>query len=214
VKSQSKDLRVVSDENASTRQSLLLRVRDLTDRGAWQDFVECYAPRVFSWCRRFGLQEADAADATQMVLLKLVEGLRSFDYDSHKGRFRGWLKTVTRHVVVDVLRSWRERATGDSQVQMSLEEIAEPDAASSLFDELELAYQQELVRRAGLSVQLRVLPKTWDAYRMACEDQIPAADVAISLCMPVSEVYVAKSRVLKMLRTEVARLDEDRGGHE
>jgi RNA polymerase sigma-70 factor (ECF subfamily) len=149
-----------------------------------------------------------------MVLLKLVEGLRSFDYDSHKGRFRGWLKTVTRHVVVDVLRSWRERATGDSQDQMSLEEIAEPDAASSLFDELELAYQQELVRRAGLTVQLRVQPKTWEAYRMACEDQIPAAEVAISLSMPISEVYVAKSRVLKMLRTEVARLDNDGGCHE
>jgi RNA polymerase sigma-70 factor (ECF subfamily) len=97
---------------------------------------------------------------------------------------------------------------------MLLEVIAEPDAASSLFDELELAYQQELIRRAGLTVQLRVQPKTWEAYRMACEDQIPAAEVAISLSMPISEVYVAKSRVLKMLRTEVARLDEDNDGHE
>jgi hypothetical protein len=49
---------------------------------------------------------------------------------------------------------------------------------------------------------------------MACEDQIPAAEVAISLSMPISEVYVAKSRVLKMLRTEVARLDNDGGRNE
>lgn len=200
---------MIGDENAATRESLLLRVRDLTDRGAWQDFVECYAPRVFSWCRRFGLQDADASDATQMVLMKLVDGLRSFDYDSHKGRFRGWLKTVTRHVATDVLRSWRERASGDSQDQLAMESVEQPDAAMGLFEEVERAYQQELIRRAGLIIQLRVQPKTWEAYRMTCEDQIPAADVARSLAMPVAEVYVAKSRVLRMLRQTVNQLDQE-----
>jgi RNA polymerase sigma-70 factor (ECF subfamily) len=204
---------VSSEQNTSTRQSLLLRVRDLSDRGAWQEFVECYAPRVFAWCRRFNLHDADAADATQIVLMKLVEGLRSFDYDSQRGRFRGWLKTVTRHVAADIARSWRERGTGDSQFLITLENLEQPDAADALLKEVEQGYQRELLRRAGLGVQVRVQPKTWEAYRLTCEEQVAAPQVAEKLAMPVSEVYVSKSRVLKMLREEMRKLDDDSDRH-
>ena len=197
------------EQNSATRQSLLLRVRDLSDRAAWQDFVECYAPRVFAWCLRFKLQDADAADATQTVLMKLVEGLRSFEYDSERGRFRGWLKTVTRHVAADVARSWRERGTGDSQFLETLDNLEQPAAADALLEEIEIGYQRELVRRAAVSVQVRVQPKTWEAYRLTCEEQVAASAVAEQLGMPVSEVYVSKSRVLKMLREEVHKIDDD-----
>lgn len=196
------------EQNSATRQSLLLRVRDLSDRAAWQDFVECYAPRVFAWCLRFRLQEADAADATQTVLMKLVEGLRSFEYDSERGRFRGWLKTVTRHVSADVARGWRERGTGDSQFLETLHNLEQPEAADALLEEVELGYQKELLRRAAVSVQVRVQPRTWDAYRLTCEQEVSASQVAAQLGMPVSEVYVSKSRVLKMLREEIRKLDE------
>lgn len=196
------------EQNSATRQSLLLRVRDLSDRAAWQDFVECYAPRVFAWCLRFRLQEADAADATQTVLMKLVEGLRSFEYDSERGRFRSWLKTVTRHVSADVARGWRERGTGDSQFLETLHNLEQPAAADALLEEVELGYQKELLRRAAVSVQVRVQPRTWDAYRLTCEQELSASQVAAQLGMPVSEVYVSKSRVLKMLREEIRKLDE------
>ncbi len=196
------------EQNSATRQSLLLRVRDLSDRAAWQDFVECYAPRVFAWCLRFKLQDADAADATQTVLMKLVEGLRSFEYDSQRGRFRGWLKTVTRHVAADVARSWRERGTGDSQFLETLDHLEQPAAADALLEEIEVGYQRELVRRAAVSVQVRVQTKTWEAYRLTCEEQATAAAAAEQLGMPVSEVYVSKSRVLKMLREEVQKIDD------
>lgn len=212
IKAACEGFRVSGEQNSATRLSLLLRVRDLSDRGAWQDFVECYAPRVFAWCLRFKLQDADAADATQMVLMKLVEGLRSFEYDPQQGRFRGWLKTVTRHVAADVARSWRERGTGDSQFLITLENLEQPDAADALLEEVELGYQRELLRRAAIGVQVRVQPKTWDAYRLTCEEQLAALQVAEQLGMPVSEVYVSKSRVLKMLREEIRKIDVAPGG--
>ncbi len=200
---------VTADPDNATRLSLLLRVRDLSDRTAWQDFVECYAPKVYSWCLSFGLQDSDAADATQEVLMKLVNGLRSFDYNSDRGRFRGWLKTVTRHVSIDMMRTWKERGSGDTQIQMKLETTEHPDAADLLYQEVEAAYQEELIRRASLLVQVRVQPKTWQAFQMTADQNLSAADVAKTLGMPVSEVYVAKSRVLKMLKEEVAKLESD-----
>lgn len=207
-------VRVSGQQNSATRQSLLLRVRDLSDRAAWQDFVECYAPRVFAWCQRFNLQDADAADATQTVLMKLVEGLRDFEYDSQRGRFRGWLKTVTRHVAADVARSWRERGSGDSQFLITLANLEQPDAADALLEEVELGYQRELLRRAAIAVRIRVQPKTWEAYRLTCEEQVPAPQVATQVGMPLSEVYVSKSRILKMLREETRKIEMDEDADE
>ena len=196
-------------QNSATRISLLLRVRDLSDSNSWRDFVECYAPRVFLWCKKFGLQEADAADATQTVLLRLVQSLQSFDYDSGRGSFRGWLKTVTQHVATDIVRTWRERGSGDSQWVDGFNGGVASSPAESLLAELELAHQQELLRMANEHVRIKVKPKTWDAYWKTCHDGAPAADVAKVLNMTIGDVYVAKSRVLKMLRAEVRLLDPD-----
>ncbi len=195
----------------STRGSLLLRLRDISDAESWSEFVACYAPRIFAWCRRFGLQDSDAFDATQTVLLKLVQNMRKFDYDPSAGKFRSWLQTVAIHVVRDVQRDWesRGRGTGDTQHGDQLHAIAAPDAMESLAAEIEATHHQELLRIASHQVRLRVKPQTWEAYyRTAVEGNLPPT-VATDLRITVSEVYVSKSRVLKMLREEVKKLDPD-----
>ena len=48
----------------ATRLSLLVRLRDARDDGAWSQFVDLYAPLVFGFARKHGLQDADAADLT------------------------------------------------------------------------------------------------------------------------------------------------------
>jgi RNA polymerase sigma-70 factor (ECF subfamily) len=101
--------------------------RDPTDAQVWKAFVERYAPRVLAWCRQWNLQSADAQDVTPEVLHKLVGQLRRFPYDTAKGRFRGWLKGVARHVSSE-FRDSRRRAgsgSGDPNVQRLLEEQAE-----------------------------------------------------------------------------------------
>jgi len=55
-----------------TRPSLLVRIKDLADRQAWERFVELYAPLVYGFARKRGLQEADASDLTQEVLRAVV----------------------------------------------------------------------------------------------------------------------------------------------
>jgi len=196
------------DDPAATRLSLLLRVRDLSDAAAWQDFVECYTPGIFRWCCRFGLQESDAADATQLVLMKLVRELREFEYSPQRGRFRAWLKTVTRNVTLDLVRSWKERARGGSS-EFQFDPLSQADPAEQLLKEVEQAWQMELLRRASASVELRVKATTWQAWHLTSNENIAAPIVADRLQMPVAEVYVARSRVLKMLKEEVRRLEQE-----
>src|SRR5438093_12220674 len=101
-----------------TRPSLLLRVRDPRDRGAWREFVELYGPLVYRFARKRGLQDADAADLTQIVFQAITAEVRRLDYDPRRGSFRGWLFAVVRnHLHHFVRRQGRSpRGSGDTGV--------------------------------------------------------------------------------------------------
>jgi DNA-directed RNA polymerase specialized sigma24 family protein len=85
----------------ATRASLLLRLRDVTNgdeaahTAAWAEFVRIYGPQVPSWCRECGLQESDAAEVCQDVLVRFWKQSARFEYDP-KRRFRGYLRQVLR----------------------------------------------------------------------------------------------------------------------
>src|SRR5215472_12067762 len=115
--------------DSETRITLLGRLRrDPTNQEAWAEFVEHYGSKIYGWCRKWHLQEADAQDVTQNVLLKLAQKLREFTYDPSRS-FRAWLKTLTRHAWSDFVES-RQRpglGSGDSAVQEVLGTIAARD---------------------------------------------------------------------------------------
>src|SRR3954454_20954889 len=103
----------------TTRVTLLTQLRqDPSDQAGWDEFVECYGRHIYRWCRQWKLQDADAEDVTQDILLKLIQKLRAFTYDPSRS-FRGWLKTVTHHAWRDFAdsRCHARRAAGISQDQ-------------------------------------------------------------------------------------------------
>src|SRR5262249_23587131 len=68
-----------------TRASLLIRLRDPQDEGAWTEFVDLYAPLVYGYARKQGLQDADAADLTQDVLGAVAGAVDRLEYDPARG---------------------------------------------------------------------------------------------------------------------------------
>ncbi len=194
-----------------TSVTLLIRLRDLDDQDAWSEFVDRYAPQVFHWCRENYLQDSDARDVTQEVLSKLVIAMREFEYKPARGSFRGWLRVVTRNTVRDLGRRWEQRlrGSGDTSVNEFLHHICDDDSLDNLAESIQSRFNSEILAEAEQRVRGRVQPKTWEAYERTAVRQQAARDVADALQMPVSEVYVAKSRVLKHLRAEVAVLDQE-----
>lgn len=163
-----------------TRGTLLSRVRDVSDQGAWEEFVNDYGPRILHWCSRQGLQEADCADVVQTVLSRLVVAMRTFEYDPSKGLFRGWLKTVTRNAVADFIKLQNRPGggSGDSVMGQLLAAVQDPAIVSDLSELLEEQAQIEMLREAEARVQLRVLPANWEAWRLTVKEQMKAPDVA------------------------------------
>lgn len=196
--------------NNKTRSSLIVRLRDLEDAGAWAEFVELYTPKIHLWACRLGINGTDADDVTQVVLLKIVKAIQEFRYEPNRGRFRGWLKTVTGNVVRDFERKANHggRATGDTHSQNCLDALSDPVVVESLREMLERELQLELLIEAEERVRLRVKPANWEAWRLTTREGLPAADVAQRLGLKVSDVYVARTRITNSLREEVQKVEE------
>lgn len=195
--------------NLDTRSTLLLRLRqEPTNQLAWSEFVERYGPLIFRWCRRWGLQEADAEDVTQNVLLELARQMRDFVYDP-AGSFRGWLRIVA-------YRCWcrfvDDRATAARLALGSgLERLCTSEAREDFLEKLEQECSRELLGLAMERVKLRVQPRTWEAFRLTAVEEQEGASVAERLGMKVGTVFVARSKVQKMIREEIERLDRGSG---
>src|SRR3954468_13868889 len=120
-------------ESSATRASLLVRLRDGGDAHAWREFVHLYAPVIYGFARKRGLQDADAADLMQDVLRSVSRAAPRLEYDPSRGTFRGWLFTVTRNKVFNYMESRNRRVvgSGDSRVQAKLEQHAHSDGTLS-----------------------------------------------------------------------------------
>lgn len=195
-----------SNPDSPTSPTLLGRLRqDPSDETAWQAFVERYGPDIYAWCRQRGLREADAEDVAQNVLLLLARKLRSFVYDPSR-TFRGWLRTVTRNTLADFLADGTrpDRGSGDTQV---LDVLKSVQARDDLVTRLERQFDQELMEEAIARVRLRVEPHNWEAFRLTAWERLSADETAQQLGIRVTAVFKAKSRILQLLREEIAKLE-------
>jgi RNA polymerase sigma-70 factor (ECF subfamily) len=190
---------------STTSRTLLGRLRNSpADQAAWQEFVARYGPKVHRWCRCWRLQEADAQDVTQTVLVKLAVRMRTFEYDPTRS-FRAWLKAVARSALRDFLA---ERRRGPGRPLPSLEAVG---ARESLVEELHEAFDQELLEEAMARVQLRVAPHRWEAFRLTALEGLSGSAAAAQLGMKVATVFTTRSKIQRLLHEELQRLDGTRG---
>ncbi|WP_020467988.1 RNA polymerase sigma factor [Zavarzinella formosa] len=183
----------------TTPVTLLDRLRHSPDEAAWRRLVHLYTPLLFSWARRAGMTEHDAADLVQEVLTVLVQILPQFHYD-RQGHFRGWLRTIT----LNKLRDRKRREALVVNVPMD-EDPAAADGADSFW---EREYRHELTARALQLMQADFAPTTWKACWEFVAQGRSAADVASELGITENAVYLAKCRILRRLRQELAGLVE------
>jgi RNA polymerase sigma-70 factor (ECF subfamily) len=197
---------VAQATGCSTRVSILMALRkDPGDQSAWSAFVDRYGPQIHAWCLRCKLQDADAQDVTQMVMLRLVRNLPDFAYDPSRS-FRGWLRTLTAHSWSDFIRDQVRavRGTADPAVAGLLDTVK---ARVDLVRDLEETYDQELLELAMAEIRERVEEHTWEAFRLTAIEGTAAGEVAARLGIAVATVYRARHVVQGMLREAVTRLD-------
>jgi RNA polymerase sigma-70 factor (ECF subfamily) len=196
---------MMNTNGSETSTSLLGRLALFPlDQAAWEEFVRRYGPSVLDWCRRWGAQEADALDVSQVVLSKLAVQMRHFAYDPSRS-FRSWLRAVALNAWRDSLDARRpDAASGETEV---LERLHGLQARDDLMRRLEEQFDLELLEQAGRRVRGRVQPQTWQAYELTAVERLSGAEAAARLGMSVAAVFTAKASVLRMLREETRDLE-------
>ena len=196
--------------DSQTRLSLLARLyrQGNPDQEAWRDFVTQYGRSIYKWCRHWGLQDADAQEVTQQVLVKLAETMKEFVYDP-SGSFRAWLNTVTHH-------TWRNYVVSQQRTPLvggtdrCYEQVLSAPARDDLVRRLEAEFDRELLETAIQRVRLRVAPHNWEAFRLTAIDGVSPREAAQKLEMKIANVYAAKSSVLRLLQQEVDQMEQAR----
>ncbi|MGH7138015.1 MAG: RNA polymerase sigma factor [Pirellulales bacterium] len=192
----------------STRSRLLLRLRDPQDHRAWVEFVTLYEPAIYRLLRRHGLQDSDAREIMPELFLAVSGNIDRWDPARQRGSFRGWLRRVTRNLVINWLKHRDRRivATGGSDMLAMLDMLpAAEEPASAEFD---YELRRAMFQRAGEQVRAEVQPATWAAFWETSIAGKSPADAAVKLGLSVGAIRVAKCRVLARLRAKVNELEE------
>ncbi|MCS6849771.1 MAG: sigma-70 family RNA polymerase sigma factor [Gemmataceae bacterium] len=191
----------------STSSSLLRRVQ-ARDGESWCRLVRVYGPLVAHWLQRAAIQHADAEDVFQEIFRAVARSIGSFRQESSGGHFRAWLRTITRSKLAEYYR--RQAAcpeiVGGSGVQNHLAQLADqpPETCNS-----QEGCETYLIRRRMIElVKAEFKPNTWLAFWKMVVEGLDAKSVAEELGMTPAAVRMAKSRVLKRLRNEMAGLED------
>ena len=178
-----------------------LAVADLVTRAkngeqqAWDALVERYAPLIWSICRRFRLEAADAEDVGQAVWLKLVTHL---DDLRDSAALPGWLATTTRRECGRVINAADARRANERVL------IADsiPDTETETVEQELLVAEQQAVLRDALArlpsgcQRLLVL--------LSADPPVPYAEISARLGISIGSIGPNRRRCLDRLGRDPA----------
>lgn len=182
-----------------TSLTWLGRLMSTPDGPDWRRLVDVYGPLLAEWLARAGVPACDRDDLIQEVLMVVVSRVSEFEHRG-PGAFRAWLRGILAN---HVRKYFRVR---NSSPAVDLDELAaDGSALSRVWDR---DHDEYLAARALRAVEGDFAPITWAAFRRQVLDGETSTTVAAELGLTVNAVLLAKRRVLKRMREELAGLVE------
>lgn len=190
-----------------TRTSLIAQLGSPEDREAWDQFVIIYRPVIYRMARRRGMQDADAQDLVQAVLMRVAGAIQGWEKSSPETKFRHWLRRVARNAIATAFsRQPKDVGVGGSEMLDLLAE--QPATAADIERELLKESMREKYLRAALVVKADVDLESWRAFELTVVNGQPSEEVAKLLGKSMGAIYAARSRIMRRLREQVQRLQE------
>ena len=219
----------VSEELIPTRWSLLSRLKDAADAESWQEFFDTYWRLIYRAATKSGLTDAEAQEVVQEVVIGVARKMPEFRCDPAAGSFKAWLLKVTRCRIVDQFRkrqAWSPTQSPRSSVSpggtaprsdsngtahtATIERVPDP-AGYDLDAAWEGEWQQHLTDRALARVKRSADPEQFQMFDLHVRLGLPAREVARKLDVSVPRVYFAKYKILRLLKRQVQRLEQQGG---
>ncbi len=189
----------------TTRPSLLIRIRDGTDRTAWDEFDSIYRPLLHRIALARGLDAAAAEEATQQCMAAVNRYIGGFEYEPKRGKFKGWLATMVNNRIKNMLRDRRD-------IQAQTKDFAElHDQGPSPADVFDKLWRQEHLRHCLRLIKGEVDESTFKAFVAYVMEEQPVERVCEEFNMTPNQVHAIKSRMTRRIRQRMTDLlgDED-----
>ena len=185
-----------------TPQTLLRKIADYAngdDAAEWAKFAELYEPVIRIYIAQSGdASAADADDIVQDIFIRLVDVLRNGGYKREKGRFRNYLASMVRRLLIDRHRRAVYRGAGlEADVDHELLESSDPDPAAIVDMRLRLARHLAAVDHVLSRTMLE--KRTVAAYREYALEGQGADEVAVRHGMTVNNLRQLKHRIDRMI---------------
>ena len=189
-----------------TRDSLIMQVQNPANREAWEQFTAIYRPIVYRLARTRGLQDADADDLAQQVLLAVARAIPDWQRNNSQARFRHWLRRIAKNAILNALtRGSKELAIGGSGFTNLIHGVSKPD---NIELQLELEYRRQVYRQAAEIVRDAVQEQTWRVFMMTIIEGQSTESVARQMSITIGNVHAIRSRVMRRLQIAVKDIQE------
>ncbi len=165
-------------------RALVARAND-GDRRALDTLLRTHYDRIYAVCRRITGSDADAADAAQEALIKIVRSLPGFD---GRSAFSTWAYRIATNTSLDELRRRRRRPAVVDRVDDDGRdiELVDPDAGPRV---------EAVVDRMAIDAALAQVPETFRVPLVLRDvGDLDYAEIADALDVPVGTV---KSRIAR-----------------
>ena len=199
-----------------TRASLLERIRDWSDDESWQEFFELYWRIIYALAVRAGLREFEAEEVVQATVLAVAKNIRDFRYDPAVGSFKHWLCNQAHWKIRDYLRgrardrehlrSWTNPLATQTRTA-TVERF--PDPENGLESILDDDWRQAVGQVALSRVKAKVKPKQFQIFDLYAIKRWPMRRVSETMNVNPAQIYLAKSRISRLLRQETRRVEAE-----
>jgi RNA polymerase sigma-70 factor (ECF subfamily) len=204
-----------SNELLETRLSLIARLKQLGDQESWREFVDTYGPLLYSVASRSGLTREEVEDAVQETLVSIAKTMPGYRYDPSVCSFKSWLRHLAQKRIADQFRkrpaiaAVAPQSPGVTSQTAPLERIPDPQTLD--WDAVwEHEWQKQLFDSAVVAVKEQVSPEQFQIFDCYALKQWPVKQVTKLLGVSSTQVYLAKFRILGLIRKEVKRLERGR----
>lgn len=203
-----------ADEIIPTRESLLGRLKDWRDEESWREFFSIYRKLIFSMAVKAGLSEQESEEVVQETVISIAKTIKDFDYDPERASFKTWLRHLAQKRIADCFRKRsRDQLMRDAEETGKTPVIERvPDANAANLDAVwEEEWQKELLEAALARIKTQVSAEQYQIFDFYVLKKMPMEKVSAALGTNAGQIYLAKHRITKLLKKEIAKLEDAMG---
>jgi RNA polymerase sigma factor (sigma-70 family) len=207
-------MKAAENDFTATRQTLLNRLKNWDDQESWREFFQIYWKLIYSIAFKAGLTEAEAQDAVQETIISVARTMPTFRYEPAKCSFKTWLWHLAQKRIADQFRKrpplWiagGSPASTRTTRTSTIERVPDPDS-TDLDASWEQEWQKTVFEVALARVRTRVSAEQYQIFDFYVLRNWPAKKITAALGIGAAQVYLAKHRVVRLIKREATLLEK------